>query len=71
MAGIPNCADAWTSVLATAVTAAEPALELDRCDSQSSASAAALRWPDTMLEYDTRDATRRRLVRRAAAIDKD
>ena len=27
--------------------------------------------PDTMLEYDTHDATRRRLVRRAAAIDKD
>jgi hypothetical protein len=67
VAGIPNRVDAPTAMLRTAVTY----LDLDRCDSQSSTSAAALRWPDTMLEYDTRDATRRRTVRRAAAIDKD
>ena len=71
MAGIPNHADARTGVLAGAATAAEPALDLDRSDSQSSASAAALRWPDSMLEYDTRDPTRRRPVRRGAAMEKD
>ena len=67
IARLPNRADVATAVLGTA----ERRLDLDRSDSQSSTSAAALHWPDTMLEYDTRDATRRRTVRRAAAIDKD
>jgi len=71
VAGIPNHANARTALLATASAAAEPVIDLDRCDSQSSAGAAALRWPDTMLKYDTRDATRRSTVRRAAAIPKD
>jgi len=62
---------ARTALLATASAAAEPAIDLYRCDSQSSAGAAALRWPDTMLKYDTLDATRRSTVRRAAAIPKD
>ena len=65
--GIPNYADARMAVLATG----ELTFDLDRCDSQNSASAAALHRPDTMLKYDTRDATRRRIVRRAAAIDED
>ena len=73
MAGIPNYADAWTGGARQ-----QPAndhvwaADLDRLRfSDPAICAAALHRPDTMLKYDTRDATRRRIVRRAAAIDQD
>ena len=63
VAGVPNRADWSATLIATTSTRLGS-------DSQSSGSATALRWPDTMVEKDTRDATRRSVVRRAAATQK-
>jgi hypothetical protein len=68
---IPNRADVRKAAIRRRPPRRRIQFDLDRCDSQSSAGAAALRWPDSMLGYDTRDATRRRMVCRGAAIDKD